>query len=79
MNIHAGDVFLEIIGQPQISLLESLPGVRCASLYDQARLGDATLHLSLEADWDAATMRSQLEANGVRVLGWKQAKAARAA
>ncbi|NJK43014.1 MAG: hypothetical protein HC933_00965 [Pleurocapsa sp. SU_196_0] len=79
MNINAGDIFLEIIGTPQLSTLESLPGVRCASLYNQARLGDATLHLSLEADWDASKMRSQLEANGVQVLGWKQAKTARAA
>ncbi len=73
MNINAGDIFLEVIGVPQISHIQSLAGVRCAAVYQQARLGDATLHLSLESNDDFDRVRHGLEASGLRLLAIKRA------
>jgi hypothetical protein len=73
MNINASDVFLEVIGQPTTLQLEALPGVQCAAVYAQARVGDATVHLRLQPDADLLELRQGLETRGVRVLALKRA------
>jgi hypothetical protein len=73
MTINASDLFLEVIGTPNAAQLETLPGVQCADVYAQARVGDATVHLRLHVNADVLEVRQGLETRGVRVLALKRA------
>jgi hypothetical protein len=72
MTIRTGDLLLEVTGEPRAPALRALSGVRDADVYPQARIGDATVHLTLEGTTNFQNLRQLLEENGVHVLACKR-------
>lgn len=72
MTISTGDVLLEVTGTPQAAALRALAGVNCAAVYNQASIGDATVHLTLEPSVRFEDVRAKLELSGVHVLAIKR-------
>ena len=72
MTISTGDVLLEVTGAPQAAALQAIRGVSCASVYNQANIGDVTVHLTLEPSARFEDVRANLELSGIHVLAVKR-------
>ena len=74
VNINAGDVFVEVIGTPNLSAIERLPEVKSACVWPYARLGDATLQLTLKPGAPLRVLLEEMRSLGLTILAGRRAE-----